>query len=192
MIVWDQNIDNEQFSPLIGFHSFAGCDYTSSFFRKWRITVWKKGCVKPKFLAALTILGNKVTLDDETFSTLEEEYTCCLYGSNRKNINRPRFQKFTQKYEREEKYVDLFLLPPCRNSLLLHTQQANRATYLMKRANTAIVLTGNNIWAIEYFPEKIADVVHNEYQGSDDVVDNEVFDELKFGWEGASDDSDTE
>ena len=39
---------------------------------------------------------------------------------------------------------------------------------------------------------KIADVVHNEYQGSDDETDNEDFDESEFGWEGASDDSDTE
>ena len=40
--------------------------------------------------------------------------------------------------------------------------------------------------------EKVADVVHNEYQGSDDVIDDEDFDESEFGWEGASDDSDTE
>ena len=38
------------------------------------------------------------------------------------------------------------------------------------------------------FPEKIADVVHNEYQGSDGVTDNEDFDESEFGWGGASDD----
>ena len=121
MIVYDQNIDNEQRSALISFQSFTGCDYTSSFFRKGKINSWKKACVKPKFLAALSVLGNQVTLDDETFSTLEE-YTCCLYGSNSKNINKLRFQKFTQKYEQEEKYVDLALLPPCRNSLLLHDQ----------------------------------------------------------------------
>ena len=136
MIVCDQNIDNEQCSALIGFHSFTGCDYTSSFFRKGKINSWKKACevtpsksVKSKFFAALSVLGNQVTLDDETFSTLEE-YTCCLYGSNSKNINRRKFQKFTQKYERDEKYVDLALLPPCRNTLLLHTQRANRAAYL--------------------------------------------------------------
>ena len=98
MIVCDQNIDNEQRSALIDFHSFTGCDYTSSFFRKGKITSWKKACVKPKFLAKISILGNQVTLDDETFSTLKE-YTCCLYGSNSKNINKLRFRKFIQKYE---------------------------------------------------------------------------------------------
>ena len=35
--------------------------------------------------------------------------------------------------------------------------------------------SGNSIWADEHFPEKIADVVHNEYQGSDDVIGNEDF-----------------
>ena len=69
---------------------------------------------KAKFLTALSILENQVTLDDETFSTLEE-YTCCLYGSNSRNINKLRFQKFTQKYKHEGNYFDLALLPPCRN-----------------------------------------------------------------------------
>ena len=202
MIVCDKNIDNEQRSVVVGFHSFTGCDYTSSFFHNGKITSWEKTCVKPKFLAALSILGNQVTLDDETFSTLEE-YTCFLYGSNSKNINKLRFQKFIQKYEREERYVDLALLPPCRNSLLLHTQRANRPAYLMKRANIAIVqepalqdcvwdVTGNIIWATEHFPEKNIQVIYNECQDSDDVIDDEDFDESEFEWEGASNDSDTE
>ena len=80
--------------------------------------------MKPKFLATLSILGNQVTLDDETFNTLEE-YTCSSYGSNRKNINKLRFPKFTQKCEREEKYVHLAMLAPSRNSRLLHSQRAN-------------------------------------------------------------------
>ena len=78
------------------------------------------------------------------------------------------------------------MLPPCRNSLSLHTQWANWASNLIKSANTAIVQepplqdcgwdrSGNSIWADEHFPEKIADVVHNEYQGSDDVIGNEDF-----------------
>ena len=69
----------------------------------------------------------------------------------------------------------------------------------MKSANTAIVqelqlqdcgsdVSGNIIWKNENFPEKIV-VVHNEYQGSDDVTDNEDFNESEFEWEGTSDDS---
>ena len=69
MILCNQNIDNEQLSALMGFHSFTVCDYTSSFFRKGKITSWKKACVKLKFLAALSTMGNPFTLDDETFST---------------------------------------------------------------------------------------------------------------------------
>ena len=69
----------------------------------------------------------------------------------------------------------------------------------MKSANTAIVqepplqdcgrdVSGTIIQTKEHFPEKFADVVHNEYQGSDGVTDNEDFDVSEFGWEGASDD----
>ena len=39
--------------------------------------------------------------------------TCYSYGSNKKNINKLRFQKFTQKYEREEKYVHLAIVFCC-------------------------------------------------------------------------------
>ena len=50
----------------------------------------------------------------------------------------------------------------------------------MKKANTAINqepplqdcgwdINARIIWTNEHFPEKIADVVHNEYQDSDDV-----------------------
>ena len=49
-------------------------------------------------------------------------------------------------------------------------------------------VSGNIIWANEHFPEKVFDVAHNEYQGSDDVIDIEKFNESEFGWEGASDD----
>ena len=113
-----------------------------------------------------------------------------MYGSDSKNIQKLRFEKFTQKYEREEKYVNFALLPPCRDSLLLHTQQANWAAYLMKLANIAIVqepfLLGCNwqniIWTNEHFPEKTSNVVHNEYWGSDDVIGDEDFDESEFGW----------
>lgn len=40
--------------------------------------------------------------------------------------------------------------------------------------------------------EKIVDIVHNQYQSSDDVTDDENFDESELGWEGASEDSDIE
>ena len=70
----------------------------------------------------------------------------------------------------------------------------------MKSANAAIVqepplqdcswdVSGNIIWTNEHFPEKIPDVFHNEYQGSDDVIDNEDFNESEFEWEGPSEDS---
>ena len=55
MIVCDQTIDNEQRSEMVGFQSLTGYDYTFSFFSKEK-TSWKKACVKPKFLATLSIL----------------------------------------------------------------------------------------------------------------------------------------
>ena len=97
--------------------------YILTFFCKGKITSWKETCLEPRFLAALSTLGNQVTFNDKIFKTLG--YTCSLNGSDSKNINKLKFQKFTQKYEREEKYVGLDLPPPCRNTLFLHTQRAN-------------------------------------------------------------------
>ena len=42
MIVCDQTTDNEQRSEMIGFHSLAGCDCTSSFFSKGKILLGRK------------------------------------------------------------------------------------------------------------------------------------------------------
>ena len=55
MIVCDHTTDNEQRSEMISFQSLTGYDYTFSFFSKEK-TSWKKACVKPKFLATLSIL----------------------------------------------------------------------------------------------------------------------------------------
>ena len=44
MIVCDQTIYNEQRSEMIGFHSFTGCDYTSSFFSQGKILLGKSLC----------------------------------------------------------------------------------------------------------------------------------------------------
>ena len=107
----NQNTCNEHRLSLISFHLITGGDYTSSFFCKGKITSSNKACVKPNFVVTLSsILGNQVTRDDETFNTLVE-YTCCSYGSNRKNINKLRFQKFTQKYERGEKKQSFVVHP---------------------------------------------------------------------------------
>ena len=72
-------------------------DYTLLSFCKGKIISCKNACVKPRLLVALSKLGNQVTLDNETFSPLKK-YTCCLYGTNSKNMNKLRFQKFTQKF----------------------------------------------------------------------------------------------
>ena len=50
MIVYDQNIDDEECSALVGFLSFTGCDYTSSFFSKGKILLAIKPVWSQNFL----------------------------------------------------------------------------------------------------------------------------------------------
>lgn len=64
----------------------------------------------------------------------------------------------------------------------------------MKHRNTAIVQepylqdctsdgTENISCSNKYFPEKIVDIVQDQYQDSDDTTDEKYFDKSEFEWE---------
>ena len=50
-----------------------------------------------------------------------------------------RLNKFTEKQNGENTYVDFSALPPCQAILKLHTLRAIRVVYLMKRSSVAKV-----------------------------------------------------
>ena len=132
------NIESELLQALIGFHSFTGNDYVSSFFRKGKDLCWRLLEKQSKFQNAFATLGSSWHLSDETWTSLEE-YVCCLYGVRGKNVDSVRYKLFTKKNQREHKVCDLSVLPPCRSVLYQHTLRANTISMIWKSSAIPVV-----------------------------------------------------
>ena len=133
-IIWMGNIDitDKLRNALIGYHAFTGNDYVSSFFLKSKIKCWKLIVNNKKFQNSFSALGDSVLLLDDIIG-LFEEYVVQLYSGTGKNIDLVRSTKFTKKYSKENKIVDLSTLPPCSSVLRLHTMRANLVSFIWKR-----------------------------------------------------------
>ena len=185
----------EQFEPevkesLIGFHAFTGNDYVSSFYRKGKGVCWSALEKNPRFLPAFKDLGSTWELAEETFKLLEE-YVCVLYGCRKKNVNQARYYLFQRKYRRDEKIIDLSILPPCKSVLLLHANRANYVAKIWKRSEEPQLQTPDiDIygWKMNY------EIKWLEKEFPDDIEDlliDPAFDELEtddFGRDEESDD----
>ena len=129
----DAEIEEDNRNALIGFHAFTGCDYTSSFFHSSKTKSWKTMNSKSRFKEVMTRLGENGFVHDDLCRTLGG-FACTMYGGGHmKDVNTLRFYKFTEKQNRENKYVDLSELLPCQDTLKLHRLYANRVAYLMKK-----------------------------------------------------------
>ena len=101
----DVEIEEDDRNANIGFHGFTGCDYTSAFFRKGKTMCWKKMESKARFYEVMTKLGEDVSVD---LCNTIGEFVCAMYGDGRvKDVNTLQSNKFTEKQNRENKYVDL-------------------------------------------------------------------------------------
>ena len=172
------NMDSEVKKSLIGFHAFTGNDYVSSFYQKRKFLCWKILEKNPKFLEAFQDLGSTWELDDKTFELLNE-YVCILYGYQKKDVNQVRYQLFQKKYEKEEKIIDLSMLPPYESVLLLHAKRANFVAKIL-RSSTEPQVEIPDIrmhgwdddkkikWLEKEFPDEIEDLL------IDSNVDEEV------------------
>ena len=87
----------------------------------------------------MTQLGDNVDKGQEIYVD-HEANVCALYGCKGvTNINQRRSSKFKEQNDKEIRHVDLKKVPPCRSSLYLHLNRANRAAYMMKRATLSSV-----------------------------------------------------
>ena len=120
---------------------------------------------KVKFQEALTSLGNTWEVTPEMFTAIQG-FICAIYGSTKKTINEVRFDLFHQKYQNQNKIVDMSTLLPCERVLFLHVKRANYIASIWKKANVAKpVLSpitdngwnedGSLTWISEIFPEEV-------------------------------------
>ena len=93
---------------LIGFHSFTGNDYASSFFRRGKSVCWNAMRKESKFIDCFSMLGEQWFVSEELMLAVEE-YICFLYGYKERSVNMVRNKMFHQKYANNGKVVDLSL-----------------------------------------------------------------------------------
>ena len=102
---------------LIGFHTFAGSTYISSFYRTGKASCFKIFQASSKFQSKFATL--KITgISDDLFTKLEE-FVMLLLQYVKKDMNEFRFVKYPSKYENENNIYILTILR-CRSELLYH------------------------------------------------------------------------
>ena len=194
------DVSNEDKSLLIGFHALTGNDYISSFFRKGKKLCWKVLKANEEFQQAFRIVGDDWELSDEVIKILEK-FVCKLYNSGQTSVNAARFQLFDKKFVRENKAIDLSLIPP----LLKHLQRSNYVAKIWKSSIFPIFECphpgqfGWNgdmeiEWCADIFPTEIEsllfDCVYSDGK-SDDESDEEQDGEHYF-YDDTDDNSDEE
>ena len=118
--------------------------------------------------------------------TALEKYVCTLYGSKENLVDAARLDMFMKKQTKENKVIDLSVIPPCFTSLYLQMKRANYVAAVWKRTEHPQILFPSieehgwqadcSInWIEEPFPDDISDFLYEEdeysYETSDDEND---------------------
>ena len=116
-----------KYSAVLGLHAFTGNDHLSSFFRKGKARCWKLMQKNEEFEVCFTKSGSEPNLSED------------IFGVKSKSINEARWKIFEKKHKRHNKIIDLFLLPPCKSVLRLHSKRANAVAYLWRNASNPTI-----------------------------------------------------
>ena len=123
--------ERELYSALPVLIAYSGCDMTSAFMWKGKVAALKLVQYHPDFLESFLRLRTSHEISDCLFEQLEH-FTCRLYGSPLKDINKLRHQKFAQRFNNTSATllnsysgVDMTLLPPCSHALKMNMKRAN-------------------------------------------------------------------
>ena len=102
-------IEDQLKRTLIGFHSFTGNDYVSSFFNKGKQMCQKALKKNRNFVEAFSLLGENWSVDvDDGIIPVLEQYVCTIYGYPReKSANVVRSKLFEKKYTKGGKVIDM-------------------------------------------------------------------------------------
>ena len=184
----DFDLPEEMRKAMIGFHAFTGNDYVSAFFRKGKNKCWQLMISNEEYIKAFTELGDEWDVSAETFNVLEK-FVCRLYQSRKREVNLARHELFLKKYTKENKVIDLALLPPCYSTLSLHIDRASYVSCMWKKCTTSkidfppVFHHGWNInyeveWIKDAFPEDVSLLLINEDDdieeiGTDDESDGD-------------------
>ena len=120
----DIDMDTDKKTALIGFHAFTRNDYVSSIFRRSKKACWKLLEKNARYIRMFQLFGSTWELPEAMLSQLES-FMCALYRRKCREVNVLRYEMFKDTYEKKNKIQDLALLPPCKQTLTLHSRRAN-------------------------------------------------------------------
>ena len=130
-------------------------------------------------------MGNSKGCHDTLLLECLEKYVWKLYGFSDTSVNRVRFKTLEKKYKKDNKIVEISLLPPCCSTLRLHILRANTVAFLWRQSQNAITdvpdITTNGWinydeikWVEPVFPQEIEILVIDFSSDIDDVFGSYV------------------
>ena len=129
------SLSKDQTKALLGMHVFTGNDYVSSFLWKGKQVCWKLIKDSAEFLQIFGELGPQDSVSESTAAGLEK-FVYSLYCEKRlSSVNRVQKIIFWRSYSRDNKVIDLSLLPPCQTSLERHIRRANYVARIWRQAS---------------------------------------------------------
>ena len=87
-----------------------------------------------KFEGIIWKWGTEWESTDELFSH-SEEFLYALYGNKENDVNKVRWLQFTDKHTKQNKVIDMSALPPCKETLKLHSAREN---YVAKMCRSSL------------------------------------------------------
>ena len=138
---------------------------------------------RAEFIDAFAELRRSAT-PSERQTPISEKFVCSLCGNQRvTSVNKLQYKMFLQRFEKDNKIIDLSLLPPCKSNLRLHVMRANYVAWIYRNACSLIIepeSTENagwnedcNVqWSLDSYPDDVAEMLlDHDNNSSDDELD---------------------
>ena len=140
---------------------------------------WKVMRKSRKFEDTFRKLGKEWELTDKLFSHLEE-FICTLYGYKVKNVNEVRWLKSRDNHIKQNKVIDMSALPPCKETLNLHSVRANYVAKIW-RLSLQSNINAPSFSGYGWDSEGTTEWVNNSFlDDMEDIFFNLLFDEDDF------------
>ena len=114
---------------LLGLHGFTGCDTVSAFSGKGKVKPLKLMLKNQEFVNFFGAFGEEPDINDDRFAVCQK-FVCELYGHKDSNTNNVRYKMYASK----QGHLDPKAIPPCEDSLRLHTKRAAYQVHIWRKA----------------------------------------------------------
>ena len=129
------------------------------------------------------LFGSTWELPEAMLSQLES-FMCALYRRKYREVNVLRYEMFKDTYEKKNKIQDLAFLPPCKQTLTLHSRRANYIARVWKLCFRPVIdydditshgwkENGQTVWTSGEFPNDIEAILVGDESSNEDSDDSD-------------------